>query len=332
MLAALTLLSAQGCTSAGTSADASAAAGSTTNHPVVSPSDAAQQFSFITRQIDVAAAAADQSQALTLVTGAAWAQATGQYTAQASVGTPVPSYTYSDEKYYVPVLSQYPEWFVVQASRRLAGSGQAGAAADTLLLFSKQRAALPWTLSGQTVLSQPLPAVTMSHGYAISVSTTDSQLLLRPDVAGATQAAVVDEGTANPSAALVAGGTQTTGLYTAQSRRAHSAASQNLDYSWLMAGSTFPQVGLRLQDGGALILYGMYLNTTLEHPGLAQGSPLPVPAGFSALFAAPTEVGYHEVLANWTYQFAAIDPAASASGARLQVIAAQGSPSYGHAY
>ena len=36
--------------------------------------------------------------------------------------------------------------------------------------------------------------------------------------------------------------------------------------------------------------------------------------------------------ANWTYEFAAIDPPATAHDAKLQVIAAQGGLSYAHAY
>ena len=61
----------------------------------------------------------------------------------------------------------------------------------------------------------------------------------------------------------------------------------------------------------------MYLNTTTEHPNLVSGSPIPVPAAFTPLLAAPSEVGYHAVYANWTYQFAAIDPPASAHGAKI---------------
>ena len=80
------------------------------------------------------------------------------------------------------------------------------------------------------------------------------------------------------------------------------------------------------------MLYGMYLNTTNEHANLVAGSAIPVPPAFTPLLAAPTEVGYHAVYANWTYEFAAIDPPATTHNAKLQVIAAQGGPSYGHAY
>jgi hypothetical protein len=182
------------------------------------------------------------------------------------------------------------------------------------------------------VLDQPLPAIARSSdGYAIDVSTTDSSLLLRPDVVGATQAAVVDDGPASPAATVVGGGPQTTGLYAAQSTWAHAEQAQGLQYQWLLEGAPFPEFELRTADGGALVLYGMYLNTTTEHPNLRAGSPIQVPAGISPLFAEPTEIGYHALWANWTYQFAAIDPPSNAHNAKLQIIGWQGAPTYGHA-
>jgi len=183
------------------------------------------------------------------------------------------------------------------------------------------------------VLNRPLPAVARTaDGYAIAVSTADPGLLLRPDVVGATQAAVVDDGPASPAAAVVDPGPLTTGWYAAQAAQAAVQKARGRQYQWLLQGSAFPQVGLRLADGGALVLYGSYLNTSNQRPNLVKGAPIPVPAGFTPLLAEPTEVGYHAVYANWTYEFAAIDPPASARNAKMHVIAAQGGPSYGHAY
>ncbi len=326
-LAAVTALSVQGCAPAGP-ADADSVADS----HVLSIAKAHAEFASITKNIDKAAAQADQALGLSYMTGAAWAQASAQYTAQVSVSTPVTRYRYSDPTYLIPSLSAFPEWFAVEASRSTVTNGHASAPVETLLLFSRQKATLDWALAGQTVLNRKLPALAMNNGYAIPVSTTDQELLLRPDVVGATQAAVVDEGPSAPAASVVASGPQTDGLYAAQAARARAASAQHLQYSWLLQGANFPQIGLRLRNGGALVLYGMYLNTTIEHPNLDAGTPIKVPAGFFPLFAAPTEVGYHAVYANWTYQYAAIDPAASAHGARLQVIGAQGSPTFGHAY
>jgi len=57
-----------------------------------------------------------------------------------------------------------------------------------------------------------------------------------------------------------------------------------------------------------------------------------VPADFGPLLAARTEVGYHAVYANWTFEYVAIDPPLTAHNAKVEVIAADGGPSYGHAY
>src|SRR6185437_1441017 len=197
--------------------------------------------------------------------------------------------------------------------------GKPGATDRTLMLFAREKATDDWTLSGTAVLSRPLPAIAReADGYAVPVSTRDSSLLLSPDVVGATQAAVV------------AAGPLTTGLHTAQAARAAAEQRRGLQYQWLLQGAPFPQVGLRLAgNGSALIMYGMYLNTTTEHPNLVAGSPIGVPTEFQPMLAEPTEVGYHAVLANWAYQFAAIDPSATASNGKLEVIGSQRSPSFG---
>jgi hypothetical protein len=329
VLAAVALLAVQGCAPA---TPAAADAVTHANHSVSIGTAEAVYGSYLAAS-DAAAAAGNQTQGLSIVSAAQWAQVKGQYTALASAGTPVPRYRYGKPVFYVPALTGYPQWFMVAVPRRTETSGRLGAAVSALMVFDRTEKNLPWTLSGSAVLDRPLPPIARDRdGYAIDVATTDPSLLLRPDVAGATQAAVVDDGPASPAAVVVGSGPQTTGLYTAQTAQAAAEKSLGLQYQWLLQGAPFPQYQLRLADGGALVLYGMYLNTTTEHPNLVAGSPIRVPAAFSPLLAAPTEIGYHAVYANWTYQFAAIDPAATAHDAKLHVIAAQGGPSYGHAY
>ena len=326
-LAAVTLLAVQGCAPA-TSADA-------VTHASHSVSLAAAEtvYSSYLAASDAAAAAGDETQALSIVTAGQWAQVRAQYTALASAGTPVPRYQYGKPTFYVPALASYPQWFMVAVPRRTDTGGRLGPAVSTLMVFARAEETVPWTLSGSAVLGQPLPAIARdSDGYAIDVATTDPSLLLRPNVVGATQAAVVDEGPTSPAAAVVSDGPQTTGLYAAQNAQGATDQARGLQYQWLLQGAPFPQFELRLADGGALVLYGMYLDTTNEHPNLTAGSAIPVPPAFTALFALPNEIGYHAVYANWTYQFAAIDPPATAHGAKLQVIAAQGSLYYAHAY
>ena len=281
---------------------------------------------------DAAAVHSDQATALSVVTSAQWAQVKSQYLALASEGTAVPRYSYGAPTFYVPALSAFPQWFVVSVPRSTVTGGHRGPAVSTLLLFARDKKTVTWTLSGTAVLSRPLPKVELDGGYAIPVSTVDQSLLLRPDVVGATQAAVVDDGPTSPAATVVAAGPQTTGLYAAQAAQAAAQQRQGLEYQWLLQGSSFPQVGLRLADGSALIFYGMYLNTTNEHPNLDAGSPIPVPDAVAPILTTPGQVGYHAVYANWAYQYAAIDPPASATNGKLQIIGWQGGPSYGHAY
>jgi hypothetical protein len=325
-MAAVTLLTIQGCAPA-TDADAVTAS----SHSVTFAA-ARQAYDDYRAASDAAAVQGDKTRALSVVTAAAWAQANGQYLALAA-GTPVPRYRYGAPAFYVPALEGYPQWFVVAVPRSTVTSGRAGPAVDTLMLFARAKKSVPWTLSGSAVLDRPLPAIALdADGYADAVSTTDSALLLRPDVVGATQAAVADDGPASPAAAVIGAGPYTTGLYAAQAARATAERARGLRYQWLLQGARYPQVGLRLAEGGALVMYGMYLNTTNEHPNLVAGAPIPVPAQFTPLLAAPTEVGYHAVFANWTCQFAAIDPPATARNAKLNVIASQSGPSFGHAY
>jgi hypothetical protein len=326
VLAAVTLLSAQGCAPA-----APADAATQVSHSV-SLAAARSVYQKYVKASDAAAVQGNEAQALSIVTSAQWAQVKSQYTALASEGTAVPRYTYGTPVFYVPALSGFPRWFVVAVPRSTVSGGKASPAVSTLMLFAQDKKTVNWTLSGTAVLSQPLPKIALDGGYAIAVGPADQSLLLRPDVAGATQAAVVDDGPSSPAAAVVAAGPQMTGLYAAQAAQAAAQQRKGLQYEWLLEGSPFPQVGLRLADGSALVLYGMYLNTTNEHPNLVAGSPIPVPDAVAPILTTPNQVGYHAVFANWAYQFAAIDPPATARGAKLQIIGWQNGLSYGHAY
>ena len=327
-LAAVTVLSVQGCAPA---PDADAATHA--SHSVTF-ADARAAYQTYVRISDTAAATGDQASALTVVTSAQWVQTKSQYAALVTAGTPVPRYRYGTPTFYVPALSGFPQWFAVAADRTTVTRGKPGATDSTLMLFAREEQTDDWTLSGTAVLSRPLPAIARdADGYAVPVSTTDSSLLLRPDVVGATQAAVVDDGPSSPATGVIAAGPLTTGLHTAQAARAAAEQRRGLQYQWLLQGAPYPQVGLRLAgSGSALIMYGMYLNTTNEHPNLVAGSPIGVPAEFKPMLGEPTEIGYHAVLANWAYQFAAIDPAATASNGKLEVIGSQRGPSFGHAY
>jgi len=326
-LAAVTLLAIQGC-----SAPPAPAAAVTRAYHTLSLSAAQAAYDQYVAASDSAAAHGDQTQGLALAAAAQWAQLRGQYTALATTGTPVPRYHYGRPVFYVPALAGYPLWFMVAVPRQTDSGGHLGPAVNTLMLFDSYERGHPWTLNGTVALNQPLPAIARdSAGYAINVYNNDASLLLRPDLAKATQAALIDDGPDSAAAAVVAGGPQTTGLYAAQAAIGRADTARGLHYEWLAQGAWFPQFELQTADGGALTFYGMYLNTTAEHPGLKAGSPIPVPAEFRALSALPHEIGHHVVYDNSTYEFAAVDPPATAHNAKVDVIGGTGDPTYSHA-
>jgi hypothetical protein len=328
-LAAVTVLTAAGCTPA--AATASTATGSN-DHSLTFAQAEAAYGSYVTDS-EADAVQGNALQGEKHVGYAQWYILHSQYTALATAHTPVPTYRYGRPVFYVPALAEWPHWFMVAVPRAAVVNGRPGAAVNTLMVFEEYDSKLPWTLDGSAELSQRLPAIARDQdGYAINIRTDDPDLLLRPDVLGATQAAVVDEGPTSAAAAVVGSGPLTTGMYAAQNAQAGAATAQGLIYQWLLEGPGFPQFELRTADGGALVMYSMSLDTTISHPGVLSGSPIPVPAGVVPLLGAATEIGFHQVLADWTYEYAAVDPPATAQNAKVQIIGAYGGPTFGHAY
>lgn len=322
-LAVAATLAVQGC-------DSPQVTSSTPPDITVAGAEAVYQ-SYLTTS-DSAAAAGDPVTGLANVTNAAWAVAHAQYTALANDGTPVTRYRYGTPTFYVPVVNNYPHWFLTDVPRRAAGTD--AAEVSTLMVFAKASASDPWALAGATALSpgQPMPALAHdASGYVTALATYNQSLLLPPDVVGATQAAVVDEGPASESASEITGGPQTTALYTQQNAVSGSYAAKGLDYNWVMVGAGFPVFTLRTASGGALVLYGIYLDTTIEHPDAKAGPPIPIPADVSAQFTVPGEVSPHAIYADWTYELAAVDPPASAASAKATIIASSGALTYARA-
>jgi hypothetical protein len=322
-VAVATLLATQGCDS-GTSTQASSAA-----RPDLTLSQARTVYQSYITASDSAAEQGDADTGLSVVADASWAFVHAQYTALASSHTPVQRYSYGTPAFYVPVVSGYPHWFVVDVPRRTASSPPS----SMLMVFGQSAARGQWTLDGDAALEpgQGMPAIaTDARGYAISLSPYQSGLLLQPNLLGPTQAAVVNEGPASASSSLITPGPQTTSLYNQQSA-VYAATAKDLEYTWYMGGTAFPVFALKTADGGALVLYGMSLNTEVEYPVGTEGSPIPIPADVRPLLGTPAEVGYHSVEANWTYEYATVDPPASVSNGKATVIAATGAITYTHA-
>jgi hypothetical protein len=301
-------------------------------HPDITTAGAEAIYQTYLTTSDSAAAAGNSVSGLSNVTNAAWAVAHSQYTALVNNGAPVTRYQYGTPTFYVPIVNNYPHWFMTEVQRRPAGSD--AASVTTLMVFAKATASDVWALAGAAELApgQSVPAIARdARGYATALATYDQSLLLPPDLVGATQAAVADEGPAAEAASEITEGPQTTGVYTQQTALSKTQAASGLNYTWFMAGAGFPVFTLRTADGGALVLYGMYLETTNEHPDAKAGTPIPIPADVSAQFTVAGQVGLRAVEANYTYEYAAVDPPASATTAKATIIAATGALTYAHA-
>jgi hypothetical protein len=322
-LAAATLLSVQGC-DAGTPAQATAPGQS-----AVTLSQAAAIYQSVMAISDDAAAAGAMATGLGVVTNAAWEAVHAEYVSMQATGVPVQRYEYGTPQFYVPRQSGDPRWFMAAVPRHAPGDA---AQLQTLMVFTQFGTNGHWTLNGLASLpaGQPLPDIARDPaGYATAVAPGDSSMLVRPEVVGATQAAVVDEGPTTPAATVVSPGPQTTGWYSQLSGQTTSAAAQSLTFSWLMAGTSYPVYALRTAEGGALVLYGMFLDKTTQHPHHGQGTAIPIPTDLQPLMPAG-QVALHAYYVTETWQFAAVDPPASAHDGKLSVIAAAGGPSYVH--
>jgi len=208
-----------------------------------------------------------------------------------------------------------------------------------LVLFEKATATGPWQLASDSRLAPGVspPALAKDDtGHVPIVPLSDTALLARPDVAGALQAAVVDDGPASPAASVVASGPLTTGIYQAEHDTLLGLSVPPGDVSqWELEGSNVSKFALRTADGGALVFYTMYLNTTVEVPALLNksepvkpGPPIAVPPYLAPLLAPGASTPRKHLEAQQLLSFATVDP--PGGPAKIQVIAIGGGLNYAY--
>jgi hypothetical protein len=255
--------------------------------------------------------------------------------------------------FYLPESTGYPRWFVAERPMtynlpRQSGAGPgtpggiawADQASHDVLLFKQASATARWQLASVSELApgMSLPAFAVDGtGHIPIVSLSDSALRARPDVAGPLQASVVDDGPASPASTVVASGPLTTGIYDNERAGLLGMTAPRGDVvGWGLEGSIYPAVALRTADGGALVLYSMYLNTIVQTQGslaqsrpLTPGSPISVPNGVVPLLPHGQPAPRVKFEAQQTLSFAAIDPPSGKE--KIRVIAIGGGWSYASA-
>ncbi len=353
-LALTAALAAAGCTSTPATAGAGTQAGSTT--PEVTTAQAGQVFASYVAVASRAASTGDVSLALSNVTGVQKLAITTQLKAARSGAGALSRYRYGTPAFYLPRQGGYPRWFVASVTRSLVGQqfspgGTAGlslaATGQVLMVFQQDSATAPWLLSSTSQLPAGVsvpPLATDSAGYVATVPLNSGAQLARPDTTGPLQAAVVDDGPASPAAKVVAAGSLTTGIYAA-ARAARTPPAGDV-YQWELQGTHYSNFALRTADGGALVFYGMYLNSIVEVPSLLNkgvvkaGPPITVPGYLDFLLTPRPTPPRVQVAAQQLLSFAAVDPPTGAPGApgalgstaaKIQVIAIGGGLVYANA-
>jgi hypothetical protein len=346
-LALTAALAAAGCTSTPAPTGAGTQAGRSI--PEVTTAQADQVFASYVTAADRAASTGNASLALSNVTGVQKVAITTQLKAATSRAGALARYRYGAPAFALPRQDGYPRWFVASVTRSLIGrqnspGGTAGlslaATGQVLMVFQQGSATAPWLLASTSQLPAGVsvpPLATDSAGYVATVPLSSGAQLARPDSTGALQAAVVDDGPASPATKVVAAGDLTTGIYAA-ARTALSPPAGDI-YQWELEGTHYSNFALRTADGGALVFYGMYLDSAVEVPAILgkgvvkAGPPITVPGYLAFLLTPGQPVPRLRLNTQQLLSFAAVDPPAgtASAAAKIQVIAIGGGLIYASA-
>lgn len=342
-------LTASACTSGGPPASQSGTgtAGTAANRALaVTAAQARQVYDAYVSQTASALAAGDQKAALAVTQFTQWDALSTAFLTAAAGHTTVRPDRYGTPAFFLPVQNGYPRWFVASVPRTAPAGSPASVAGvpqapsgRALMIFEKLNAKQPWKLSSSAQLrpGQQVPKLaTNAGGYAETAPLNDATTYLaRPDVVGPLQAAVVDDGPAAPAATAVAAGPFTTGIHASEAAIKPPAGDVR---QWTLEGSKYHRFALRTADGGVLTFYAMYLNTTTEVPAeLAEsntvrpGPSIAIPSQFAPLLKPGTPTPRKRLMTQYSLAFVTIDPPASAAGAKIQVIAMGGGPSWASA-
>jgi hypothetical protein len=358
-LALTAALAVAGCTSA--TAGTSSSRANTGGAAALTQATAVQAFDAYVAASNQAAGTGDGKLALSLVTGVQQSLVSATVNSHAASSTSADSgtlgispalvqYAYGTPTLYLPEPTGYPRFFVADVTRSLAvkgvgkdatasvGGAQVPVDGQALMVFEQSAAAGRWQLASvsQFPSGTTLPSLaTDKNGYVPQVPLTSTELLAQPYATGPLQAAVVDDGPASAAAKAVAAGPLTTGLYLAARDRADIGLEVPAGdvYQWSMEGTPYPAFALRTADGGALVLYAMYLNSTVGVPGyfddaspIQPGAPIAIPPDVLPLLPSGESSSRIRLEAQSLFSFAAIDPAAASS--KITVVAIGGGLNY----
>ena len=193
-------------------------------------------------------------------------------------GPPVALLTH--EVFYVPLLTGYPRWFLAAGQQPSAGRP-----AGRVFVMVQSTPAAPWRAaiglydfgSSSGMLYQLASAVaTDSAGYARAVPLSDPALVVAPSAMPATYARYLDAKTSPAVAGLFQHGPNTTGYISLDRQIARGAGRYGWQDTDHQAPAQLPVYALRLNTGGAIVIFSTYdtvtwraLSSSAAHPAHA---------------------------------------------------------------
>jgi hypothetical protein len=288
----------------------------------LTPDIAARAFRSYVNNDDVARASGDERLALAWADDGQAQLIAAEFRKAAFTGDPVPRYTYTDQKLYVPrlKLDQYPKWFMVRADRTPGAAegdepGKPSGRRTALMAFVRKSPESRWRLSVSTLLDKTLldkkvkaPEIPVDKdGYATVLATFDVGLTIQPRIVPAMQATLAEEGPDSLAAKVMRTGAHTTGYYARDRKNEERENGDGIAYDSVYSAATgFPIYQLRTADGGGIVLYGLSRNTVTFIKNKKHGH-LSIPRDAAHLL--DTIVLKDELHVTETLQFAATVPA-----------------------
>ncbi|MFB4306090.1 hypothetical protein [Actinomadura sp. GTD37] len=280
----------------------------------LTPQVAEQAFRTYVTDEDVARAAGDERLALTWTSDGQSQLTAAEFRRAAYDGDPVRRFAYGKPEMYVPKLKDaaYPQWFVVSVDRSVLGRPKSRHKA--LMAFVLRGPSDRWKLTLATLLQEKAdePEVAIDDdGYAEALSTDDTSVLIRPRDVGGIQATIAAEGGGSVAAKVMKSSAVTTGFYRDAKQAKKKAKKKDLTLQVVYTATPFPYFGLRTENGGGLVVYSLFRNTSLVAKD--PDTPAPeIPEDAEHLLDGTVEG--NEVDTTSTLHFAAYDPPKAKKG------------------
>ncbi|MFG2085788.1 MULTISPECIES: hypothetical protein [unclassified Spirillospora] len=292
----------------------------------MTPEVAERAFRSYVTDEDVARAAGDERLALTWTSDGQSQLTAAEFREAAYDGDPVRRFDYGEPELYVPKLKDagYPQWFMVSVDRSVLGKRKSER--RVLMAFILRDPSEHWKLTLTTVMRRKtkVPEVAIDDdGYAEALGTDDTSVLIRPrDVIGI-HATIAAEGGGSVAAKVMKPGPVTTGFYKDAKRDTKKAKEEDLTLQVVHTATPFPYFGVRTENGGGLIVYSLFRNTSL----IAKDPDTPkpeIPEEAEHLLDGTVEGKQVDTAA--TLHFAAYDPPRAEKGKqpKAHVIADEG--------